>query len=147
MEVGIIRISFTEGAPLDLPGSKETIHVFHGVTKPWKPIPVKFIAPKPGIMQQLIGGHAQFLLTCRRLASDAVTQQVNHQKLGLKCFACGGATTGFAFWNFLYAETADILKWINYGACTCDSVECAKVLEERVRGWFNTGKNKIHEIN
>lgn len=144
---GIIRMSFTEGDPLDLPASNETIHVFHGLTKPWKPIPVKFIAPQPSFIKELNGGHAQFLRVCRRLASDAVTQQINHQKLGLKCFACGSAATGFAFWNFVYAETTEILKWMNYGACRCDSVQCVKVLDERIKGWVDTGKNEIHEIN
>ncbi len=104
------------------------------------------MAPQACIMKELGGGHAQFLRVCRGLASNAVTEQIDYQKLGLKCFSCGNAATGFGYWNFIYTVTNDTLKWINYGACSCNSDECLKVIDERIRGWVNTGKNKIHNM-
>jgi hypothetical protein len=143
---GIIRISFVEGEPVDLPGSFESIHVFHSITIPWKPIVVKFTAPQPNLIKELSVGHARFLGLCKRLASDAVTQQVNLQKLGLACFSCGSVAVGFEFWNFIYAETVETLKWVNYAACHCGSNHCLKALDGRFKAWVSTGKNKVYTI-
>lgn len=144
MDGGMIRTSFSDGDPLDLPGSHETVHVFHGITMPWKPIAVKFIAPQPNLFGQLSSGQGQFLRVGRQLASDAVAQQINPRSL--KCFSCGNAATGFVIWNCIYVETADVLKWKNYGACGCDNDQCFKTLDERIMGWLNTGATKVCEI-
>lgn len=130
-----------------LPACHSSVHVFHGTSMPFKPFAVKFIAPQANLFKQAVKGRAQLLKICEKLCAGAVSNYIHSQKLDFKCFSCGAPSTQFSLWNFIYVETPDKLNWNNYGACKCDNEQCSKVIDERIRGWVNTGKNTICEIN
>ncbi len=124
---------------VNLPGKLESVHVFHGITLPWKPIAVKFVAPDPNLFGSITqhSGQVNFAEFCRKLASEAAMKQIDHVKLGLKCFSCGNNTVGLCVWNAIQNNGSNML-WLIYGACTCNNPKCLTIVDERVKGWLKS---------